>query len=226
MYKICSIFACVGLLSIPSSLQARDCSCTAPDGSCSASIKCPSSCIAACRPNGNCAAECIGGSPVGPEAQAVERSGDGLLGRKVDLDLNSVTAADLAAELSSQFGVEIEIEPREQVLSVQFENISLRRVVEVLSRYGTVRISGESPGGGEVSQASFLHHNVSIAAESADAQTLSYMLTRALGRPVTFVPHDPEQVISIDLQNVPASTMVEVLARYGRVVIPDVPREQ
>src|SRR5205085_489015 len=43
-----------------SSLSPEECSCQAPDGSCSASISCPRGCIQHCAGQGDCYAECSG----------------------------------------------------------------------------------------------------------------------------------------------------------------------
>lgn len=62
------------LLLVAPAAVGDDCSCTAPDGSCNASITCKKGCIAVCASGGNCSAQCSGtGELIPPEDPAQDK---------------------------------------------------------------------------------------------------------------------------------------------------------
>ncbi|HEU4767551.1 MAG TPA: hypothetical protein VFS77_09250 [Pyrinomonadaceae bacterium] len=110
--------------------QPEDCSCSASDGSCTASASCGGRCIAHCLPMGDCDAECAGFYQ--------------FFGLETTLQLQNGTYPQLVAQLARISGKEIAYSPtRPDVLvNADYKKAVFWDVLEVLADRGKVQIAG------------------------------------------------------------------------------------
>lgn len=126
----------LGLLSTPihsasNVLTFEECSCTAPDGSCSASISCRGGCIEHCLGQGDCYAECSGSYE--------------MFGLETTLQLQNGTYPQLVASLARVSGRDIAFSPAkpDAVFNADYKKALLWDIFDMLSERGTVQIAGK-----------------------------------------------------------------------------------
>jgi hypothetical protein len=111
------------------------CSCTADDGTCSASVTCRGGCIAWC-PTDGCVAQCLdngdGSNRAGIMSQSVTLRLRGSNGREVSTELARITGEDVAFSASATGGT----------VDLDVENLPVWNVLEILSQSGRIQISG------------------------------------------------------------------------------------
>jgi hypothetical protein len=109
----------------------EDCSCTAPDNSCSASISCKGGCEQWCGPGGDCLAQCSGSLQ--------------LLGMETTLQMRNAKYPQLVSELARFSGSDLAFiaEKPDSVFSVDYKKAVLWDVLDMLSDRGTVQIAGQ-----------------------------------------------------------------------------------
>jgi hypothetical protein len=112
-------------------LTLQDCSCVAPDGSCSASILCQRGCIQHCASRGDCYAECSGFYET--------------LGIRTTLELQNATYPQLVSALARISGKDIEFSPAkaDAAFNTGWKRATLWDVLDMLSDRGTVQIAGK-----------------------------------------------------------------------------------
>jgi len=110
---------------------ADDCSCTASDGSCSASVSCPGGCLAACGSGGRCSARCARTEEPPPE--------------EITLQVANSDSRQLSSELTRVSGREIVFtaSASDAIFNFDFKNAPVWDVLEILSESGTVQVDGE-----------------------------------------------------------------------------------
>src|ERR1041384_1311289 len=108
-----------------------DCSCTAPDGSCSASVSCNGGCTKFCGNGDNCSASCSGSY----ESFASE----------VTLEMQSSTYPQLVSELARIGARDLAFSPTkpDMIFNVGFKRATVWDALKLLSQQGTVRIGGQ-----------------------------------------------------------------------------------
>lgn len=208
---------------------ASSCSCTAPDGSCSASITCSGGCIAVCGTGGNCSAECSasgGGGTKGQRQLPAPLDDDPTAGpdqgQLVNLDIQSATSLDISEVLSAQLDrpvAFVNAEP-EDVLTLHAVDFPVDELIDWLRRFGSVAVSDKpvaAPGSGLGVPSD---HRVTLQASDASPQTLVELLGEILSSEVRFVPRDPELRISVDVKDASVGEVLELLERYGTVEVP------
>jgi len=208
---------------------ASSCSCTAPDGSCSASITCSGGCIATCGTGGNCSAKCSsasGGGTNGGRQQPAPLEGDptagAMQGRLVNLDIQSANSRDISELLSAQLGLSVGFVNAgpEDMLTVHAVDFPVDELIAWLRRFGSVAVSDKpiaAPGAGLGVPSD---QRVTLQASDASAQTLVELLGEILGSEVRFTPRDPQLRISVDVKDASVGEVLEVLERYGTVEVP------
>jgi hypothetical protein len=140
MKNLAAITIAVGiLLSIlpPTHVLADSCSCSANDGSCSASVTCPGGCTAFCGSNGACRASCNGSGGLGPDEPQDYSS--------ITLRLSNSSSKQLASEVARVIGRDIVFLPKntKATYNIEFSNAGVWDVLETLSKSGKVRIAGD-----------------------------------------------------------------------------------
>lgn len=126
-------FLVLGLASSHSASPAvtpEDCSCSAPDGSCSASISCQGGCVQWCGSGGDCYAQCSGSLQ--------------LLGMETSLQMRNARYPQLVSELARLIGSDLAFiaEKPDSVFNVEYKRAVLWDVLDMLSDRGTVQIAG------------------------------------------------------------------------------------
>lgn len=108
-----------------------DCSCTAPDGSCSVSVSCTGGCIKFCGNNDNCSASCSGSYT--------------FYSNEVTFEMQNGNYPRLVSELSRASGKDLTFSPArpDMAFNVGFKKAMLWDVLKLLSDQGTVNIGGQ-----------------------------------------------------------------------------------
>lgn len=122
---------CLTLVTVPpTSVSADNCSCSAPDGSCSASVSCKGGCTKFCGNNNNCSAECSGAYS--------------FYGTEVTFEFQNATYPQLVAELSRLSGKEIVFTPTKPdgLFNAGAKRAVLWDALKMLARNGTVLVGG------------------------------------------------------------------------------------
>lgn len=117
--------------SAPSESAVDDCSCTAPDGSCSASITCHGGCEQWCGPGGDCFAQCSGFLQI--------------LGMETTVQMRNAKYPQLVAELARISGRDLAFSSYEPdiVFNAEYKRALLWDVLDTLSDRGKVQIAGQ-----------------------------------------------------------------------------------
>lgn len=157
---------CLAFVSV--ALGQNDCSCTAPDGSCSASVSCGSrGCIAVCGNNGRCSASCSGGpvAPAEPEQNLYfNQDGNKISADRIQITATQESKLDALRALNKTVTISSRNQNVEAVLSeiasntkseISYSSANLNErinidlkgalvwnVVEALSERGTITING------------------------------------------------------------------------------------
>jgi hypothetical protein len=201
---------------------AEDCSCTAPDGSCSASTSCDQGCFAYCD-SGDCDAGCFGGKngPLHdylqshPESLESVRQLDAfngpalqtILQEQASLALEAVPPSVLEDYVTSQLGSRFAFVPRanHDRVSFDFKNVAAEELVEILGRRGGAAIAS--------------HGRLMLAARGLDSAGISRLLSETLGMSVVFTADSSEDRVSISFKDAPIEDVLSFLTRHGVVQI-------
>ncbi len=122
---------CLALVAAsPRSVCADNCSCSAPDGSCSASVTCKGGCTKFCGNNNNCSAECSGAYS--------------FYGTEVTFEVQNATYPQLVSELSRVSGKEIVFTPTrpETLFNAGAKRAVLWDALKMLANRGTLLVGG------------------------------------------------------------------------------------
>jgi hypothetical protein len=111
--------------------RLESCSCTAPDGSCSASISCKGGCVDWCGSGGDCYAQCAGFLQV--------------FGMETTLQMHNARYPQLVSELARLTGSDVAFtaEKPDSVFNAEYNKAVLWDVLDMLSDRGTVQIAGQ-----------------------------------------------------------------------------------
>lgn len=109
-----------------------ECSCSAPDGSCSVTVTCTGGCVRFCGNGGNCSASCSGSYI--------------FYTNEVTFDMPNGNYPQLVTELSRISGKELAFTPRrpDAVFNVGFKKATLWDALKLLSDQGTVQVAGQN----------------------------------------------------------------------------------
>lgn len=223
VYSIGAVVLLVAALAAPVT-WAEDCSCTAPDGSCSASTSCEAGCYAYCD-SGDCDASCFGGKdgplhdylqsdPASLETvrQLASFTGSPLeqvIEQKASLALEAVSPSVLEDYLNQQLGSPVAFVPRanHDQVSFDFKNVAAEELVELLALRGGAAIASNG--------------RLLLAARELDSAQLSQLLSRSLGLNVIFTAHSPQERVSVTIKDAPIEDVLSFLTRHGTVEIPE-----
>ncbi len=194
------------LLALPGLVRAWDCSCTAPDGSCSAQVSCTNGCYATC--GSTCMAGCSnsrgpGGGPQSPSKNLAP----------ISLEVESLGAEDLSAVLSKQLGARVAY-ASPQPLNLDIHGLGVEDVLNVLSKSGAVAIL-HSAGDAEPARIG-PGAMLSLRANEVPGSAVAEVLSRVSGGAILFSPDDAQQTISLDLKELTAREVVRILSSLGQ----------
>ena len=117
--------------SASSASMIEECSCSAPDGSCSASVTCSGGCTKFCGNNDNCSASCSGSYEI--------------FATEVSFEMQNSTYPKLVAELARVSGKELAFSPTKpnMVFNAGFKRAPLWDALKMLSDQGTLHVAGQ-----------------------------------------------------------------------------------
>lgn len=175
----------------------EECSCSAPDGSCSASISCSGGCTKFCGNNDNCSASCSGYYE--------------FLGAEVTLEMQNSTYPQLVAELAHVSGKELAFSPTKpnMVFNVGFKRAALWDALKLLSDQGTVRIGGQDFEKLKRLRRSLLSgEKFSCCVKNTPVNTFVNDMIGLTGLPLRIADGKPMATVNVKLQDVSLSDIL------------------
>jgi len=179
----------------------QDCSCTAPDGSCSASISCQGGCLQHCASQGDCYAECSGFYQV--------------FGMKTSLELQNATYPQLVAALARVSGKDIEFSPAKPdvTFNTGWKKATLWDLLDMLSDRGTVEIAGKDfEKIKRLRKVLLSGDKISLCVRGTPVNTFVRDMASLTGLPLRITTGRPMAVVNLQLQGV---TLEEILAKVS-----------
>lgn len=188
----------------------EDCSCTASDGSCSASISCPNGeCIANCLPQNDCLAECSGFYQ--------------MLGMETTLQLQNGTYPQLVAELARISRRDVAFSPLKPdvLVNADYKRAVLWDVLDLLSDRGTVRIAGRDFERLKRLRRSLLSGTrISLCVGNTPVHTFVNDMAGLTGLPLRITAGRPMAMVNVKLQDVTLDDiLVKVSEQTGTKII-------
>lgn len=210
-----SIFV-LSLLIVPtppvSSAHILDeCSCTAPDGSCSASISCPQGCIEHCAGEGDCYAECSGFYEV--------------FGSETTIQMQTGTYPQLVTALARVSGRDIAFAPTKPdvLFNVDYKRAVLWDVLDMLSDRGAVQVAGRDFEKLKRLRRTLLSgKRISLCVRRTPVSTFVNDMASLTGLPLRITAGRPMAVVNIKLQEVALDEMLaKVSEQTGTKIVED-----
>jgi hypothetical protein len=178
-------------------LVRENCSCTAPDRSCSVSISCRGGCTQFCGNNDNCYAYCSGAAELfGTEVTYVSQNGNY---RELVAELARLSGKDIAFAATT---------PNE-VFNVGFKKATLWDALELLSEHGTVRVAGQDFEKLKRLRRILLYdEKVSYCVTNTRASTVVNELSALTGLPLRITEGSPMATVNVQL---PEATLKDII---------------
>jgi hypothetical protein len=227
MRKTLSLLGMLVLVAVAPLSLGEDCSCSAPDGSCTASISCTGGCIAICGSGGNCSSSCSGeGSRPKQENQGLRTApvplratpaAPGEEAPRASLEAIDVGAQEVSTMLSNLAGRQITFVPNliGERLSITAKNVPVDEIIAAVTRYGAV---GHQPGRVEGVDVA-LDELVSLQAKNVTADALAGMVEALSGGRAVFAPADPDTRISMEVKSVRLGDLLSHLIAFGEITL-------
>ena len=197
-------------LAAPAS--AKCCSCTSPSGECSASACCLGGCYAICLRN-HCESGCLDNFADPAESRVGEPSRQAT----ISFSHERATAEQVSTLLSRAMKAEVSFAPFEsdEPFGVEIQNAPPARLLEVLAKFGLVTVGGERVSPREL--VGRPEQLFSFDAKDLPIQRLAELLSRTLGREVAISSSEPDQRITLQIQDASAERVLRVLAKMADV---------
>lgn len=208
-------------LGVAPPVLALSCSCTAPDGSCSASVTCSGGCGAICMSSSGCSAWCSGGGGGESPDQKNLTGGRGKGGpehsKRISMELKEVSAAEFSQALSAYAGTVISFAPRidGELLSVQIQNSTVGDVIAQLAKLGAVATSAAAATSSGVE----LSDRVSLEAKGITVGTLAEMVEQLTGGRGSFMARSPHDQVNLEIKDSSVEDLLRQLAHFGAVTL-------
>lgn len=190
-------------------LTLQDCSCVAPDGSCSASILCPRGCIQHCASHGDCYAECSGFYEI--------------FGMKTTLELQNATYPQLVDALARISGKAIEFSPANADgagFNTGWKRATLWDVLDMLSDRGTVQIAGKDFEKLKRLRKVLLSGNkISLCVRNTPVNTFVSDMASLTGLPLRITTGRAMAVVNLKLHHVTLDDILVKVAEQTRTTI-------
>ena len=215
MFLLASILV-LSLIATPihstsASLPLEDCSCSAPDGSCSVSISCTRGCTQFCGNNDNCRASCSGASE--------------FFGTELTFQMQNGTYPRLVAELARVSGKELAFSPTKpgMIFNVGFKRATLWDALKVLSEQGTVRIEGQDFENLKRLRRSLVSgEKFSFCVKNTSVNTFVNDLVGLTGLPLRISSGSPQATVTLKLENVTLSEILTAVSNQTATEITQV----
>lgn len=190
----------------------EECSCSAPDGSCSASASCPhGGCILQCVGQGDCLAECSGFYQV--------------FGMETTLQLQNARYPQLVSELARISGRDIAFSPTkpDSVFNADYKRAVLWDILDMLSERGTVQIGGKDfEKLKRIRKALLSGTKISWCIGNTPVSTFVNDMASLTGLPLRITSGRPMTLINLKLQEVTFDEiLVKVSEQTGTKIIED-----
>lgn len=206
------------LLLAPLPAFAHECSCTAPDHSCSTSVSCPGGCWAVCGTGGSCSSGCSG-SPGGwkPENQGLKVDAPGKARPNgISLSARDLSSTALAEILSEHLGREVTFIPANpgESFNIDIGDMPPGELLLALSEFGAIATVGEGPNAaqGKSIQRVIPSASVSLKMDKTTAGEVAAILSQLLGgAPVRLETDNPYEPLSVDVSHMDLSSLVQGL---------------
>lgn len=206
----------------------EDCSCTAPDGSCNASISCTGGCAAICGEGGNCSAYCSGAgskqifneTPLRTGPAPATPSGD--RGR-VTVEVSNLSPAEVSALLSDLTKRETSFAPNKpgERISISATDFPLHELLQRLGEYGAI---GTVPRG--ILDQAEVGDRVSLHATKVTGRALEGIVQSLSSGRASFEATRPTGLVSLQIKNMPLQELLEQLTVFGKVTLDGQPLQR
>lgn len=211
MFFLILIIGLASALTRPTSSAAREfCSCTASDGSCSASGSCTKGCVATCPSNG-CTVRCSGFTQF-LEAEAT-------------IQMQNVNRGQLVAELARLSGKEISFSSTkpDAPFNIDARQTPLWDLLELLADNGTLLIGGEDFEKMRAARRALVSgEKISLCAHNTPVGVFVKDMANLTGLSLRVVGGNPRTAVDVKLQDVTLKEILdEVSARTGVQIIND-----
>lgn len=190
------------LTSSASGLIVEDCSCSAPDGTCSASISCQGGCIQHCVGDGDCYGQCSGFYE--------------MLATETSLQMQNGTYPQLVAKLAAISGRDLAFSPTtpDAVFNADYKRAVLWDVLEMLSNRGKVEIAGKDFEKLKRLRRTLLSGaRISVCVGNTPVRTFVSDMASLTGLPFRISAGRPMAIVNVKLQNV---TLNEILDKVSQ----------
>lgn len=206
---------------------AESCSCTAADGSCTASISCPGGCIVMCPSDGctgYCSGEGGGGSTQEPSATPTPEEGSSVTAemspsKRITIKAVKANGQQIASELSRVSDREIEFTPRRasERFNFEFKNVELWDILNYLSDFGSLTIDGtDFEKLKKIRRAMAGNQRMSMCLHNAPVKDVTAYLSFLSGVPLSVTSGDGTSRVTASLKQVTLSEIIDgISARAG-----------
>ena len=184
-------------------LVFQDCYCRASDGSCSVSISCAGGCFKACRPNGDCYAECSGSME--------------FFGAELTLEVSEGSYSELTSKLAKSSGKEITFSTTPTGLAKPDEiiNVGLKRAplwdgLLFLADRGTVRVGGKDfESYIRLRQALLSGQRFNLGVKNTPVNTFVSDMIGLTGLPLRITDGRPMSIVNLELNDVTLDEFID-----------------
>lgn len=185
-----------------STALVRDtCSCSASDGSCSASVTCTGGCTRFCGDNDNCSASCSGGHA--------------FLEMETTLQMQNATYSQLVTELARISGKDITFSPKnpDMTFNVGFQRATFWDALKLLSEQGTVQVAGQDFEKLKRLRRSLLNgEKFSFCVTNTPVNTFVNDMAGLTGLPLRITSGKPTAMVNVRLRDAALSDMLRAVS--------------
>lgn len=215
-----SLLTLLLLLYAPVAATFEDCSCSAADGSCSASVSCPGGCIAVC-PSGGCSAKCTktGGGPGGLSDEDGELFS---LAMPVTMQHVGSSGKQIASDLSRITGQPVVFSPyrADDPISLDVKKAELWDVLDALSMSGKIQIGGDDFSKLQsIRSALVAGEKVTVCIHGATVQHVVAEFASLSGRKIKLTSGDPKAIVNVTVKDITFEGLIALIASQSGVEI-------
>lgn len=212
-----SFLTCFLLLSATMGTPFESCSCTASDGTCSASNSCPRGCIAVCPGQGTCRATCSGGTEVGGDDGGLFS-----LAMPVTMHHAGSSSKQVASELSRITGRSVVYSPygTDDPVTLDVKKAELWDVLDALSMSGKIQIGEDDFSKLQnIRRALVAGEKVTVCIHGATVQRVVSEFAALSGRRLHVTAGNPKTIVNLTVKDVTFEEFVEQLKSQSGVEI-------
>lgn len=185
------------------------CSCSAQDGSCSASISCAGGCIAIC-PSGRCRAKCS------------DETGFFEYDMRVTMQQIGSNGKQISSELARITGQPVVFTPfkADDTISLDVKRAKLWDLLEILSASGKIEIGGDDFAKLQsIRNALVTGEKISVCIQNTTIQRVIREFASLSGLRIRTTSGDPKTVVNLSVKDVTLEEILAQLSSQGNVEI-------